>query len=229
MFWQEERDSEESFIVPTDVCDLVFRISGKSLNIDHAYALAEALRIHLGDEICSKIGVHHIRMAESGNGWIQADYPGAIMQLSRRTKLVIRLGREHIDAVKFICGKTLKLSDQQIAIGEAVERKFSTLGTLFARAVACDPDQPEELFLKDMADFLNSIDIRVLKMICGTCGSIKTDGKNIDTRSLLIADLKPEESVLLQQLGVGDYQLLGCGLFLPHKGIEAVYTAQQQD
>ena len=38
----------------------------------------------------------------------------------------------------------------------------------------------------------------------------------------MLAELKPEDAVKLQQLGVGIHQDLGCGLFLPHKGIDAV-------
>ena len=42
------------------------------------------------------------------------------------------------------------------------------------------------------------------------------------TRSLMVAELQPEQSVRLQQLGLGDGRTIGCGLFLPHKGIAAV-------
>jgi len=37
-----------------------------------------------------------------------------------------------------------------------------------------------------------------------------------------------EQSVLLQQRGIGAGRLLGCGLFLPHKGIDAINEAQEK-
>jgi hypothetical protein len=38
----------------------------------------------------------------------------------------------------------------------------------------------------------------------------------------MVADLEPEQSVLLQQAGLGDGREFGCGLFIPHKGIKPV-------
>ncbi|MDH3609566.1 MAG: hypothetical protein OEQ24_10045 [Gammaproteobacteria bacterium] len=48
------------------------------------------------------------------------------------------------------------------------------------------------------------------------------------TRSLMIDGLKIEESIYLQQRGLGEGRLVGCGLFMPHKGIEAVGEAQRK-
>ena len=58
-------------------------------------------------------------------------------------------------------------------------------------------------------------------------GLIRTDAENIFTRSLMIADLKPDESVRLQKQGIGEGRNLGCGIFVPHKGIDAVYNVQE--
>jgi len=38
----------------------------------------------------------------------------------------------------------------------------------------------------------------------------------------MVADLEPEQSVRLQQIGIGPGRTIGCGLFIPHKGIAAV-------
>ena len=42
------------------------------------------------------------------------------------------------------------------------------------------------------------------------------------TRSLMLAELQPEESIRLQEDGLGPLRHMGCGIFIPHKGIEAV-------
>ncbi|MBT4668468.1 MAG: hypothetical protein HOC17_04305, partial [Candidatus Ruthia sp.] len=47
-------------------------------------------------------------------------------------------------------------------------------------------------------------------------------GGIIHTRSLMVADLRKAESVKLQEQGIGKHRLLGCGLFVPQKGIESV-------
>ena len=36
---------------------------------------------------------------------------------------------------------------------------------------------------------------------------------------LMLAGLAPEESLALQWHGLGEERMLGCGLFIPHKGI----------
>ena len=38
----------------------------------------------------------------------------------------------------------------------------------------------------------------------------------------MIADLKKEDSIKLQDIGVGTGRLYGCGIFLPHKSLDAV-------
>jgi hypothetical protein len=42
------------------------------------------------------------------------------------------------------------------------------------------------------------------------------------SRSLMVADLEPEQSIRLQQAGLGEGRTIGCGLFLAHKGIKPV-------
>jgi CRISPR/Cas system CSM-associated protein Csm4 (group 5 of RAMP superfamily) len=51
---------------------------------------------------------------------------------------------------------------------------------------------------------------------------IATPDRKIQARSLMLADLAVEESVRLQQRGLGPGRTLGCGLFLPHKDINEV-------
>jgi hypothetical protein len=59
-------------------------------------------------------------------------------------------------------------------------------------------------------------------MMAGLKRSISTPNGTIHTRSLMVADLRKVESVTLQEQGIGERRLLGCGLFLPQKGIESV-------
>lgn len=141
---------------------------------------------------------------------------------------MIRADLDSRSDVSNISGKTLRLGVQQIKIGESSIRKLSMLGTLFSHAVACDERLCEEDFLAGVAEQLGLMDISVSKMICGRAGSIRTDSGNIFTRSLMIANLKPEESVRLQKQGIGENRNLGCGIFIPHKGINAVYSVQEQ-
>jgi CRISPR-associated protein Cas6 len=229
MFWREEKRREQPFRVPDDVFDLVFRLRGKSIDIDHAHALARALGEHLDAETCSRIGVHGISMASSGNGWNRPEALDAELPLSRRARLVIRVPRELGDEVRRISHCRLRLGRQQLDVGESSVRPLSSLGTVHARAVSCDRDQPEDDFMQQVAAELETMGIEVSRMLCGRAGEIRVGADSLFTRALLVADLKPEESVRLQQRGIGGDRLLGCGLFVPHKEIDAVYEAQERD
>ena len=50
----------------------------------------------------------------------------------------------------------------------------------------------------------------------------------IFTRSLMVADLLLDDAIQLQQQGLGEGRLHGCGLFVAHKGIKAVGQAQAE-
>jgi CRISPR-associated protein Cas6 len=123
--------------------------------------------------------------------------------------------------------RTLQIGHQQVTLGSSVMRKLSTIGTVYARAICCDREQSETDFLTEMAALLKQMNIKVSKMICGRCGEIRTADETIFTRALMVADLEAEESVALQQQGLGQGRMLGCGLFVPHKGIDPVFDIQE--
>jgi CRISPR-associated protein Cas6 len=227
LFWREADEPETGFEVTDEVFDLVFRLRGSKLEIDHAYELAEALRSHFKAETFARIGVHGVRMAGSGNGWNRPQQTDTEMPLSRRARLAIRLQHEDYDEVARISDQTLQLGRQQLDIGVSSIRKLSSMASLYARAVCCDPDQSEPDFLAQVAADLQGLNIKVTRMICGRSGEIRSKRGALFTRALMVADLKPEESVCLQQRGLGEARLLGCGLFVPHRGIDPVYTAQE--
>ncbi len=229
MFWQDDEREEDHYSVPDDVYDLLFRLRGREVDIDHAFELAQALRAQLPAAVCARIGVHGIGLASSGNGWIRPEDADAVLPLSRRSRLVIRVRREDADAVVGLANRSLTVGRHSLELGESSARPLVALGTLHARAVRCDPAQTEDAFLAAVAEEMATAGVRVKKMMCGKSGRIRADGEAIFTRSLLIADLAAEDSVRLQQRGLGNDGMLGCGLFVPHKGVAAVHRPSQAD
>jgi CRISPR-associated protein Cas6 len=227
LYWREDDAPKAEFEVPEDIVDLLFAVRGSRLDIDHAFALAEALRARLDAATCARIGVHGVHLAGSGNGWTRPEQSDADIPLPRRARLAIRVHRDDCDAVTAICEQTLQLGSQRLQVGACSTRKLSPLASLHARAVCCDRQQSEPEFLAQTAAALQRLGIEVARMICGRSGEIRTGDGRLFTRALLVADLKPDESVRLQQQGLGDNRMLGCGLFVPHRGIDAVYTAQE--
>lgn len=79
-----------------------------------------------------------------------------------------------------------------------------------------------------MVELLAEKNIRPQKMMSGRTTNLRFPDKILTTRSLMIDGLDPTESVLLQQQGIGEGRSFGCGLFLPHKGIDAVNETQEK-
>jgi len=225
MFWQEDNRATP-FQVPSYILDVLFSVVCKRLPVDHAYALSAALRQTAPwiAEADSGVAVHTVHVAGSQNGW---ERPGhgtdQYLILSKRTKLTIRVPRQHTEALmQDLTGKTLDVSGCPLTIGPVKIRRLSKETTLLARYVAAVPHATEEGFLAWAARVLNDQGIRVRKALCGKTTLLTTPGGMLHTRSLMLSDLSPEESIRLQQQGLGPHGGMGCGIFIPHKGIEPV-------
>ncbi|MCB1877555.1 MAG: type I-MYXAN CRISPR-associated protein Cas6/Cmx6 [Chromatiales bacterium] len=229
MFWQEPED-EAVFRVPENIVDLNYRLDGKRLPLDHAQALSDALHRALPwlDEE-PLAGIHSIHVAESGNGWYRpTDTENEVLHLSRRTRLSLRLPRERIEQAGQLSGATLDIDGFTLGIGEAQIKPLSDLGTLFARYVVAPGAADENEFLANCAAALKAMEIPVRRLMAGRMSTIRTNDEPLTARTLMIADLPPPATVKLQQLGLGPGRKLGCGLFIPHKGIEAVSKTKDQ-
>ncbi len=126
----------------------------------------------------------------------------------------------------------MKVSGNDLVLTSPNQKPLSELTTIFARYVfipgEVDSIEDEEIFLNNAAEMLRSEGIQVKKMMSGRAHVLRMPDRNLLTRSLMIDGLKIEESIYLQQHGLGDGRLVGCGLFIPHKGIDAVGEAQQK-
>jgi CRISPR-associated protein Cas6 len=229
MYWQEDEGRGEKYVVPDDVQDLLFRISCSDLPLDHGYELSEQIQLHLPwikEE--TGAGIHQIHVAESANGWIRPDNPDTdVLCVSKRTRMMLRLPQSRIEDARALIGKTLYIKGHELTVGDFSLRKLSKLTTIFARYMDTQGIEDEAQFLQNMAALLREKDIRVKKMMSGMLVEHHTDDGTLLTRKLMISDLDVKDSVLLQEQGLGDKQLLGIGLFLPHKGIDAVNQKQE--
>ena len=114
-------------------------------------------------------------------------------------------------------------------IGKSKIKSFLVVRDLFCRFVSCNEDLPEENFLEEVQTELRAYKVNINKALCGQSKRISFGEKSLYTRSLMIADLTKEEAVILQEEGVGKHRLFGCGIFLPHKSIDAVSNFKEDD
>lgn len=225
MFWTEDREEDKAFKVPDDIVDLSFAVRCKTLPLDHAYALSQVLQAELpwiADE--AEAGVHLIHVAESGNGWYRPQAGDALLHLSRRTRMMLRVPKHRIEGARSLEGRVLVIDGYPLEVlGDATVKQLSALSTLFARhVVMADAGMSEADFLDYVVSELTALAIPVRKILCGKSHDLRTPAENIHTQSVMVADLEPEAAVQLQQKGIGPGRKMGCGLFLPHKGIKAV-------
>lgn len=217
MYWNEET-SKESFTVPEDIIDLYFRISCPTLPVDHAWTLVQAIQQHLPWFLQEpRAGLHLIHGAESGNGWERPEAQGALLHLSKRTPLILRLPAELADTAGKLVGQTLDIAGHPMVIQGSRQKPLAMTRFLYARHIAADRDMPEELFIAWAVDELKQMGLRFKKILCGKSHTLETPDGPIHTRSLMVAELSYEDAVTLQEQGLGPYRTLGCGLFLPQK------------
>ena len=226
MFWQDESEQQ----VPTassEVVDVVFHVRGKELPCDHAWALMNAIQARLswfGDD--PRHGLHLIHPAASGNGWYSPeDAASATMYLPRRARLALRVPQERVGDASTLEGSSLDIEGYELRVGASEIRLLSLHTTLHSRHVLSGADDPSEVsFLTWAAETLNALGIRCRKMVAGRESTIGMPGGIHQTRSLLLADLRRDEALRLQEMGLGDGRRLGCGVFVPHKAVRDLFV-----
>lgn len=194
------------------VVDVVFPIGGRSLPRDHALALAQALGEKLPwFESEPFAGIHPVKVVQ-GN-----DAHGL---LSQRARLLIRVPQDRVASLATLTGQTLNVGGCELYLGTPHPRDLLPHGTLYAYAVAA-VSADELAFLESVANELKALQVRA-HSVCGKRQRMAVQGRELDTFSLMLHGLTAEHSLRLQQHGVGQHRMFGCGIFVPHKSAAAV-------
>lgn len=203
-----------------EVVDAVFTIACRSLPVDHAYALQQAVQTALpwfAEE--PGAGLHTIHGAASASGWMRPEGAHDLLQLSHRAKLVLRLPRHRLADAAALLGRTLEVAGWPLRVDRIALRPLSRITTLYARCVVLAGEDDEAAFLAAAASELGELGISPATMLCGRVTPVATPARTYRTRSLMLAGLTPEQSLSLQRRGLGEERRLGCGLFIPHKDV----------
>lgn len=229
MFWEEDEDKSLPYEIPEDIVDISFGIKSKKLPIDHAWALSQAIETAIPwskDE--PKFRAHQIHVAETGNGWLRPENTeDQWLWPSRRTRLYLRVPQHRVEDTKKLIGQTLDIDNCPVTLGTERIRKLTNTSVIFSRYILSAEDEDENDFLARMhQEIIDLTGIKMRKMICGISHNIETPEGNLHTRHLMIADLESNPSIKIQQHGLGDGHLLGCGIFLPHKGIKSLNASE---
>jgi CRISPR-associated protein Cas6 len=206
-------------VAQEQIVDAVFAIACPTLPVDHAYALSQAIAEALPWFAAERsAGLHTVHGAASGSGWTRPEGADALLQLSQRARLALRLPASRLEDAAALAGRTLEVAGWPLRVGRMTPRPLARITTLFSRCVVLEaPD--EAAFILIATAELAALGIRAERLVCGRVTPLATPSRTHETRSLMLAGLTLEHSLLLQQTGLGEARKLGCGLFIPHKDI----------
>lgn len=226
MYWQDESETNLR-TASSEVVDVVFHLQGRELPCDHAWALMKEIQGQLpwfGED--PRHGLHLIHPAASGNGWYSPeDTDSATMYLPRRARLAIRIPRERVAEADTLVGESLDIGGYRLTVGASDVRPLSLHTTLHARHMLSGAQDASEVsFLAWVSETLQAMGIQCRKMMAGRESVISTPQQRYQTRSLMLADLRAEDALRVQQIGIGDERRLGCGVFIPHKAVRDLFV-----
>jgi CRISPR-associated protein Cas6 len=196
--------------------DLSFLLLGTSpIAADHGYALFGAISRVLADKVHAEngIGVHPIRGQQIGNRQLM---------LMPWSTLTLRVADGQIASILPLAGKSLRLGDANIRVGVPTVRALVPATALRSRLVNIKVanNRPEAVTEEQFAEAVR----RQLAVLGISESAIVTVGKRRTMRvkqrelvgyEVLVEGLTADESITLQERGVGGKRHMGCGVLVP--------------
>jgi len=187
--------------------DLVFDLRGDTLPPDYPFALwAELARLAPELAASEEVGVLPLKVSDGDKHVL----------LAKRTKLVLRLPPQLVSAASGLGGAQLDIPPGSLTLGEMKTRELLPHPTLHAQLAAGSADEME--FMAAVQARFDELGISA-NTICGIRRTLSDGRQSISGYSLVVHDLKPEASLLLQSAGMGEGRRYGCGIFMPYKVI----------
>jgi CRISPR-associated protein Cas6 len=190
--------------------DVVFDISGGTLPVAYPYSLWDEL-VRLVPQLSEDeyVGVIPLRVAVSNEG----------MLIPKRAKLVLRLPQTLAEVVVDLAQQQMRVAGTDIQLGDCKVRKIQYYPTLHAQLVTGADD--EVAFVEEVGSALAAMGVEA-KLICGQHHTLTNGERAIKGYSLVLHDLKPEDSLHVQFAGLGKERRFGCGIFVPYKVISGL-------
>ena len=192
--------------------EAVFPLEGKTLPREHAQALLDALVVSmpwLQDD--AGAGIHPLKLVSGTE---------SMALLSGRTRLILRVKANRLDKLRASEGAQLDVAGHPLRLGAVHLRALQPLATLYAYRVAAVAGD-ESAFMQAMEAELAALGVAG-ERVCGKRQMVRVNQHDMVTFSMMLHGLGPDQSLRLQQHGLGPHRLLGCGLFVPHKSAAAV-------
>lgn len=189
-----------------------FDLQGPRLPKDHGYSLYMALaELFPGLTTDEETAIHHVQGSVTG--------PDEIL-LNHRTKLVIRTPKSRVPEFISLTGKTMTVEGHAIIIGKHKLKPITLHTPLYAHCVTTGSAE-ETTFAADIMRELDTMHIDC-RFICGRRQTMRTATGDVSGYSLMLHGMPIEHAIRVQEIGLGGNRKLGCGIFIPHKSIQAL-------
>lgn len=195
------------------VVDVFFAIRGNSIALDHGYALYAAISrtIEAPDDLwlhaSSQAGLHLIRGLYEGRGRLS---------VGRRARFGLRLPASLLPKVLPLAGKALDLGGDRLRIGVPHVQALRPAAAIHARIVSTRNGQDAARFEAEIRRQLLELDIRGTPAH-GPRRVFRIKDKTVVGHGVRMTGLSPEESIRLQEHGLGGRRKMGCGVFVPSR------------
>jgi CRISPR-associated protein Cas6 len=209
--------------------DIGFRLTGREIPADHGCALYGAVSRHVPwthDPDQETLGIHPINGLLSG---------GRLLHLTPSSRLTFRLDSDHVRELLTLAGKELDLDTHKLRVGVPTTYTIKPAATLRSRLVTFKHHMEPETFLAKAQEELSKLNIKATPGITRRVGAKSLEGRKELTadrspfirRTLRIHDkevvgfamevsgLSADESLRLQETGLGGRRRFGCGIFVP--------------
>jgi CRISPR-associated protein Cas6 len=188
--------------------DVAFTLQGNDLPVDHGYALYAALSrlpesglwLHETDTVA----VHPIRGHYASDG---------VLKLTPGSRLRLRLPAADLPHVLPLAGKGIEVNGKRLRIGIPQTALLQPAAALYAHVVTTRNGQDEPRFDAEIRHQLETLGIQG-KPTRGKRRVFRVRDKIVVGHSLLVSELTAEESIRLQEAGLGGRRKMGCGVFV---------------
>lgn len=214
--------------VPDTVVDLAFSLRGRQIAVDHGYALFGAIsrvlpELH-GD---ANVGIHPIRGQLAGS---------RRLTLTGQSQMVLRLPAMRVPSALHLAGQQLDLDGATIGVGIPTVQALRPAPALVSRLVVIKGFLEPSAFLDAARRQIEALGVggRVAlvarklpesldKQVGRAAGepirrTLRVRDKTVVGFALAVTELTADESIRVQEAGVGGRRRFGCGLFMPLRG-----------
>lgn len=200
------------------VVDLSFKVRGGTIPLDHGYQLFSAVsRVLPHIHNLPKVGIHPIKGVR---------IEPRVLNLNDSSKLTLRIDSETIGDYLALAGSEIDLNRHLVSIGVPSIFPLTPSANLAARMVTLKGMTTSDVFLESVKRAMSELHVQGNPEFVNHISDdltpnpvrrvLRIQGRTIVGFALRITGLSAEESLRLQENGLGGRRHMGCGIFIPY-------------